>query len=265
VHHVRYPYCFRYCTHGADDVCPIAEGEDIFLAFSTSLPPDTVAAIIVEPIQGEGGFVVPPAAFLPSLRQICDDYGILLIVDEVQSGFGRSGEMFAVQHTSVTPDIMCVAKALANGLPIGAIVAKHAVMRAWSTGEHGTTFGGNAVACAAATAVIETLQRERIPQRAAKLGAAALERARGWQRKLAALGDVRGRGLMIGLEFMRGDAPDTALAQSIQRGALERGLLLLTCGPDDNVIRLLPPLTIPEDELTQGMDILEAAITENAA
>jgi 4-aminobutyrate aminotransferase len=262
VHHVRYPYCFRYCTHGSGERCSIAAGDDLRLLFSTSAPPDTVAAIIVEPIQGEGGFIVPPPAFLATLRNICDEHGILLIADEVQTGMGRTGKMFAVEHTGTVPDIMCIAKALGNGLPIAAIVAKHAVMQRWEPGEHGTTFGGNAVACAAAVAVIDTMRREKIPERSARLGKRAVARANEWKQRTPALGDVRGLGLMVGLEFMREGRPDSDLASRVQAGALERGVLLLTCGPDDNVVRLLPPLTIPEDELEQGMDIIEASIEE---
>jgi len=265
VHRVRYAYCFRYCSHASDEQCSIASGEDLRLLFSTSVPPDSVAAIIVEPIQGEGGFIVPPPEFLPMLRRICDEQGILLIADEVQTGLGRTGRMFAVEHTDTAPDIMCVAKALGNGLPIAAIVARHDVMRHWQPGEHGTTYGGNAVACAAALAVIETMRRDRIPERAAVLGRRAIERVRTWQRQVSALGDVRGAGLMIGLEFMDDGRPDGELAERVQRNALDRGVLLLTCGPDDNVVRLLPPLTIPEDELDRGLDIIEAAIMDAVA
>jgi 4-aminobutyrate aminotransferase len=265
VHRVRYPYCFRYCTHAPGERCSIAAGDDLRLLFSTSAPPDTVAAIFVEPVQGEGGFVVPPPEFMPTLRRICDEQGILLVADEVQTGFGRTGTMFAVEHTATQPDVMCVAKAFGNGLPIAGLVAKHAIMQRWQPGEHGTTYGGNAVACAAAIAVIETMQREKIPERAARLGRGVLQRARGWQKRVPALGDVRGLGLMVGLEFMHGSRPDAALAAKVQASALQRGVLLLTCGPDDNVVRLLPPLTIPEDELDRGLDLIEAAIMESAA
>jgi 4-aminobutyrate aminotransferase-like enzyme len=208
--------------------------------------------------------VVPPATFMPMLRKVCDEHGILLIADEVQSGFGRTGRMFAVEHTRVEPDIMCVAKALGNGMPIGATIARHRVMRAWHEGEHGSTFGGNPVACAAAVAVIQTLTRERIPERAERLGRRVLERARAWQADMPALADVRGLGLMIGLEFMEGGAPATAMVDQIAAAALARGLLVLSCGIDGNVIRLIPPLTIPESELDAGLDILEAAMREVA-
>jgi len=263
VHHIRYPYCFRYCSHPSGALCDLVERE-LELLFATTTAPDTVAAILVEPVQGEGGYVVPPAAFMPMLRKVCDEHGILLIADEVQSGFGRTGRMFAVEHTGVEPDIMCVAKALGNGMPIAATIARHRVMRAWHEGEHGSTFGGNPVACAAAIAVIDTLTRERLPERAERLGRKVMERARSWQADMPALADVRGLGLMIGLEFMQGGAPATALVDRIAAAALARELLVLSCGIDGNVIRLIPPLTIPESELDAGLDILEAAMREVA-
>jgi 4-aminobutyrate aminotransferase len=264
VHHIRYPYCFRYCTHPGDDICDLVERE-LELLFATTTAPDTIAAIIVEPVQGEGGYVVPPATFMPMLRRICDEHGILLVADEVQSGFGRTGRMFAVEHTRVEPDIMCLAKALGNGMTIAAMVAGHRVMSAFHEGDHGTTYGGNAVACAAAVAVIETMTRDHIPERADRLGRHVMERAGAWQAATPALADVRGLGLMIGLEFMQGGTPATRLVERISTNALARGLLLLSCGIDGNVIRLIPPLTIPEDELDAGLDIIEAALREEAA
>jgi 4-aminobutyrate aminotransferase len=260
VHHVRYPYCFRTCSHPPGQLCPIAAGEELELLFRTTVPPDSVAAIVVEPIQGEGGYVVPPDSFLPRLSELCHAHGILLVADEVQSGFGRTGKMFAVEHWGVTPDVMCVAKGLGNGLPIAGILARPALMSAWHGGEHGTTFGGNAVACAAAVAVIETLVEERLPERAARLGARVMERAREWQSRHPFLADVRGRGLMIGLELMRDGRSDAERTRRVQREALERGLLLLTCGLDENVIRLIPPLTISETDLDRGLEIIDQAL-----
>src|ERR1017187_987366 len=208
IHHVRYPYCFRYCTHADDDVCELVERE-LELLFATTTAPETVAAIVVEPVQGEGGYVVPPATFMPMLRRVCDEHGILLVADEVQSGFARTGKMFAVEHSRVEPDIMCLAKALGNGMPIAAIVAGHRVMSAFGEGEHGTTYGGNAVACAAVVAVIETMTRERIPERAERLGRPAPGRARGVGTEGQALADVRGLGMMIGLEVLHAGPPAT--------------------------------------------------------
>jgi 4-aminobutyrate aminotransferase len=260
VHHVRYPHCYRYCEHAAGEPCPIARGDEIEHLFRTTVPSDSVAAIVVEPLQGEGGIVVPPPDFLPRLREICDEHGILLVCDEVQSGFGRTGRFFCVEHTGVRPDIMCVAKAFGNGLPIAGLVATHAVMSKWQPGEHGTTYGGNAVACAAAIAVIETMKHEGIPDRAAGLGKTVMERLRGWPEEFDEVGDVRGLGLMIGIEFMRGANPAPDVAAGVQRRCVARDLLILTCGVDDNVIRLLPPLTIDETELQRGLDIIEESI-----
>ena len=262
VHHTRYPDCLHHCSHGGGERCPIAAGDDLELLLATTASPSNVAAIIVEPLQGEGGYIVPPATFLPMLRRLCDEHGILLIADEVQSGLGRTGRMFATEHTGVVPDIMCVAKALANGLPIGATVARDEVMRAWGPGEHGSTYGGNAVVCAAAKAVIETLVRDDLPGRAARLGARAMERLRTLQHDVPELVDVRGLGLMIGLEFARDGKPAAKLVARITANALDRGLLLLTCGIDDNVIRLIPPLTVSDDELSAGLDIIEAAMRD---
>jgi 4-aminobutyrate aminotransferase/(S)-3-amino-2-methylpropionate transaminase len=165
----------------------------------------------------------------------------------------------------VEPDIMCTAKALGNGMPIAAIIARHNVMRAWHEGEHGTTYGGNAVACAAAIAVIETLVRDHIPERAARLGRHVMERVRGLQSEVPALADVRGLGLMIGLEFMQNGKPARDLVDRIATNALARNLMVLSCGIDANVIRLIPPLTIPEAELDAGLDIFEAAVRQEAA
>ena len=262
VHHVRYPHCLRYCSHAAGEPCPIARGDEIQHLFDTLVPADSVAAIVVEPLQGEGGFVVPPHDFLPNLRRICDEHGILLVADEVQSGFGRTGRFFCVEHSGVVPDIMCVAKGFGNGLPIGGIVAKPSVMNAWHPGEHGTTFGGNAVACAAAVAVIDTMKSDRIPERADRLGRATLERLRAWQERFAPLADVRGLGLMIGLEFLTEGLPRADIVEKVIARCLARDLLVLSCGIDGNVIRLLPPLTIEEAELSAGLDIIESSIAE---
>jgi 4-aminobutyrate aminotransferase len=263
VHHVEYPYCLRRCPPGADGRCAIAAGVEIERLLETTVSPDDVAAIVVEPVLGEGGYVVPPAEFLPTLRRICDRHGILLVCDEVQSGIGRTGRNFAVDHWNVRPDILCVAKGFGNGMPIGAIVAPAEVMRAWHPGDHGTTFGGNPVACAAAAAVVRVLEDERIPARAAALGGTVMARARAWQSSMPQLAEVRGLGLMIGLEFLEADgSPAPDLVATVRNLALRDDLLLLSAGTDDNVIRLAPPLTIPEDELDQGLDILERSIHE---
>ena len=266
VHHVEYPYCLRRCPPDASGRCRIAAGEEIERLLATTVAAADVAAIVVEPVLGEGGYVVPPPEFLPTLRRICDEHGILLVCDEVQSGVGRTGRNFAVDHVGVVPDILCVAKGLGNGMPIGAVVAPAALMRAWHPGDHGTTFGGNPIACAAAAAVVEALERKHIADRAARLGAAALQRLRTWQAWAPPLADVRGLGLMIGLELLdAGGAPAADLVSDVRNRALAAGVLVLGCGTDENVIRLCPPLTIGEDELAHGIDVLESSLREAIA
>jgi 4-aminobutyrate aminotransferase len=262
IHHVRYPHCFRLCTHGPGEPCPIAQGEDIYRLFESRISPDTVAAIFVEPIQGEGGYVVPPKEFLPRLREICDNYGILLVIDEVQTGFGRTGKMWAGEHFGVTPDVMTVAKAMGNGIPIAGILASHGTMSAWHPGDHGTTYGGNPIACAAMMSVIEVMQRDHLLERATKLGAHVMERARGWMKDNPELADVRGLGLMIGLEYMEDGRSATGYVTRLQKACVDKGLLLLTCGSEDNVVRVIPPLTVSETDLDAGLDILEQAMSE---
>jgi 4-aminobutyrate aminotransferase len=266
VHHVEYPYCLRRCPSDANGYCGVAAGREIERLFETTLSPEDVAAIVVEPVLGEGGYVVPPDEFLPALRAICDEHGILLIADEVQSGVGRTGHNFAVDHWGVRPDIMCVAKGFGNGMPIGGIVASSSLMRAWHPGDHGTTFGGNPVACAAAIATVKVLEDEKIALRAADLGDRVMARARSWQAELPVLADVRGLGLMIGLEFLYEDGtPAADVVSAVRNHALRDDLLLLSAGSDENVIRLAPPLTIPEADLDMGMDILERSIREALA
>jgi 4-aminobutyrate aminotransferase len=251
VHHVPYP-------RPGEGEAAVAAVERLL---ATTVHPGDVAAVVVEPVLGEGGYVVPPAGFLPRLRRLCDRHGILLVADEVQSGFARTGRFFAVEHTETRPDIMCLAKGLGNGMPVAAMVATSAVMGAWHAGDHGTTYGGNPVACAAAVAVIRTIRAEGLVERSARLGDAVLERARGWPALNPRLTDARGLGLMIGLEFTdAGGAPDPGTVARVRAAALEGGLLLLNCGTDDNVIRVIPPLTIPEDELDQGLDVIEASL-----
>jgi 4-aminobutyrate aminotransferase len=262
VHHVEYPYCARCDRHGGAACCR-STGQELERLFATRVNPAQVAAIVVEPVLGEGGYVVSPAEFLPSLRRMCDAHGILLVADEVQTGFGRTGRSFAVDHTATRPDILCVAKGMANGLPIGGIVASRQLMSAWEPGDHGTTFGGNPVSCAAAVAVIETLEKQALAERAARLGEVVLGRAHQWAAWSSPLVDVRGLGLMVGLEFMHRDGtPASDVVSALRAAALRRDLLVLSCGTDDNVLRLLPPLTIEEAELDAGLDILEAALEE---
>ncbi|MFL5802209.1 MAG: aspartate aminotransferase family protein [Roseiflexaceae bacterium] len=227
----------------------------------TETVPEDVAAILVEPIQGEGGYIVPPIGFIQGLRQICDEHGILLIADEVQTGFGRTGAFFAMEHFGVTPDILLMAKGLASGLPLSGIAARRELMERWHAGSHGGTYGGNAVACAAAVATIAAIREEGMVENAARLGGILKNELGALRGRHAAVGDVRGLGLMVGVELVgEGDAPNGALAKRVLTGCRERGLLLLNCGPYDNVVRFIPPLVANEAQVRQAVRIFEEAL-----
>jgi 4-aminobutyrate aminotransferase len=223
------------------------------------LPPDEVAGILVEPIQGEGGYIVPAPGFFPALRALCDKYGILLIADEVQSGMGRTGKWWAIEHFGVEPDILTTAKGIASGMPLGACIARKSVMD-WPRGSHGNTFGGNPLACAAALATIDLIEHEYL-QNAAKVGQYALESLREIMNRHVSIGDVRGIGLMIGVEFVKDRAskvPAHEFTERVVELAFERGLILLSCGK--SVIRIAPPLCITKAEIDEGLKIFEEAI-----
>jgi 4-aminobutyrate aminotransferase len=227
------------------------------------IPPSEVAAIIIEPIQGEGGFNPAPVSFLRELRALCDEHGILLICDEVQSGVARTGKMWAFEHAEVVPDVICVAKALANGLPLGAIVARRELHEHWGVGAHGSTFGGNPVSCAAGVAVLTTIAEQGLVANAAARGA-ELEAG---LRELAArddrIGDVRGRGLMLGVEFVNDREtrePDGATCDALLAACADQGLLVLNCGTHHNVIRFLPPLDVTAEEIGTGLAMFETAL-----
>jgi 4-aminobutyrate aminotransferase len=257
VYHIPYPDRYR-SPHGDNpSACVnecLSELEDRL--FKTILPPEEVAAIIVEPVQGEGGYLVPPAEFHHQLRRIADKYGILLIHDEIQSGMGRTGRMFASEHFGVTPDIVTLAKGIASGMPLSATVARAEVMN-WPPGAHASTFGGNPVSIAAALTTIELLEEELIDN-AARMGAHLMNRMADWPRRFKYVGDVRGLGLMIGIEIVRDRqtkerAPE--LRDRLEFLAFERGLLVLGCGP--NTLRLCPPLVIDKDQADFAVDTLE--------
>ena len=229
--------------------------------FRHEMRPDEVAAIVVEPIQGEGGYVVPPADFLGKLREICERHGILLVADEIQTGFGRTGKMFACEHWGVEPDILCVAKGIASGLPLGAMIARSDIS-SWTPGTHGSTFGGNPVACAAALATIELLENGLV-RNAAEVGAYLKERLVELKEKHPAMSDVRGLGLMIGVELAKSDSartPDSQLRDQVMRRAFEKGLLLLGCG--ESTIRFCPPLIVTKDEADTAVEIFAATLKE---
>ncbi|HUR68409.1 MAG TPA: acetyl ornithine aminotransferase family protein [Candidatus Thermoplasmatota archaeon] len=229
--------------------------------FGTILPAEEVAAIFVEPVQGEGGYVVPPKSFFPKLRKLADKHGILVVADEVQTGFGRTGKMFASEHFGLEPDIMSLAKAIANGIPMGAVVAR-ADLDFRESGRHSNTYGGNVLATTAAIATLDILQSERLVENAATVGAHMRKRLEALKDKHACIGDVRGLGLMLATEFVkdrRTKEPDTKLHNRVVEEAAKRGLILLPCGK--NSVRYIPPLSITAAEVDAGIDVLDASIT----
>ena len=235
--------------------------------FSTEISPSKVGAILIEPVQGEGGFHPAPAAFLQSLRALCDEHGILLIADEVQSGYGRTGKMWAFEHAGIVPDVVCVAKAIANGLPLSAIVSSRELQERWGRGAHGSTYGGNPVACAAGLAVLETFRDEGLVANAVARGA---ELTAGLARIAAEddrIGDVRGPGLMVGVEFVRSRAtrePDGALPDALSAACADAGLLVLTCGRSHEVIRWLPPIDVTAAEIAEGVEIFGETLSRQS-
>jgi 4-aminobutyrate aminotransferase len=261
---VRYPYAYRGCSGGPQEEERFALGCARYIEeklFKTTLPPEEVAAIFVEPIQGEGGYVVAPDIFMQELRRICDKHGILLVVDEVQSGAGRTGKWWAVEHSGVQPDMVCIAKGIASGMPLGICMTRAELMD-WVPGSHASTFGGNPVAIAAALATMDVLEREGIAN-AAAMGEVFFSRLRDWPAKHPIVGDVRGRGLMIGIEIVKSQQtrePAPALRDRIVSLAFEKGLLLLGCG--ETSIRLAPPLVLNQHEATIGLDIFEQCVAQ---
>ncbi|MCX7681643.1 MAG: acetyl ornithine aminotransferase family protein [Anaerolineae bacterium] len=261
--HVPYAYCYRCAYNLSYPSCELACVDYIEEAlFARSIPPDEVAAVFVEPIQGEGGYIVPPAGWFPKLRALCDRHGILLVDDEVQAGIGRTGKMFAIEHWNVAPDILCAAKALASGMPLSAMIARDEVM-SWPYGAHGSTYGGNPVCCAAAQATLDVLEEEHLMENAARMGEYLLSRLRALAEQSRLIGDVRGMGLMIGVELVRDkETKEMASeeAQEVVQACFRRGLLLLPCGP--NSIRFSPPLIITEAEADRACEIFAAALAE---
>jgi len=264
VTHVRYPYAYRGCSGGPQAEEAFSLGCARYIEeklFKTILAPEEVAAIFVEPIQGEGGYVVAPDNFLRELRAICNRHGILLVVDEVQSGAGRTGKWWAIEHSGVEPDMVCMAKGIASGMPLGICMTRAGIMD-WVPGSHASTFGGNPVSIAAALATMDIIEREGMAN-AARVGEFMLERLRGWAQTHPQVGEVRGRGLMIGIELVMDKAtrePATALRNRVETLAFERGLMILGCG--ETSIRLCPPLIVTEQEATVALDILEESLAQ---
>ncbi len=263
VTHVPFPYTYRGCNGGPEEQEAFELGCARYIEeklFKTILPPEEVAAIFIEPIQGEGGYVVAPDNFLRELRALCDRHGILLVVDEVQCGCGRTGKWWAVQHSGVEPDMVCLAKGIASGMPLGVCMTRAEIMD-WAPGSHASTFGGNPVSIAAALATMDIIEREAMAN-AARVGGLMLERLRGWKKTHALVGDVRGRGLMIGIELVKDQStrePAPELRNRVETLAFERGLMVLGCG--ESSLRLSPPLVVRPEEATVALDILEEALT----
>lgn len=260
IYHSPYPYCYRCFFGRKPGACDMDCYEYIERLFKHLIDPEEIACIIVEPVLGEGGYVVPPKVFLKRLRSLCDRWGILLIHDEVQSGMGRTGQWFASQNFGVVPDIMTVAKGIASGMPLSAVASSRKIMSRWPAGAHGTTFGGNPVSCAAAIATLRVIEEENLLENTRKVGNMALKRLKTIGKRFDCIGDVRGLGLMIGIEFVKDGRPFTKGLNRILNYCLRRRLVLIECGVDRNVIRLAPPLIVKRGEMESGLDILEEAI-----
>ena len=264
VTHVRYPDVYRGCEGGAQDAEKFALGCARFIEdklFKTTLAPEEVAAIFVEPIQGEGGYVVAPAVFMQELRRICDKHGILLVADEVQSGIGRTGKWWAIEHTGIQPDIVCMAKGIASGMPLGITLTRADIMD-WVPGSHASTFGGNPVCIAAALATLDVIEREGLLKNSTEIGNRILQRVADWPRKHKFVGDVRGRGLMIGIEIVKNQQTKEYAAAERDRIvelAFEKGILFLGCGP--STIRISPALVVSKDEADVAIDVLDECIS----
>jgi 4-aminobutyrate aminotransferase len=262
VHLVPYPAAWR--DHdGDEDRATEASLAALHALFTTVIPASEVAAIVIEPVIGEGGYIPAPVRFLRELRNLCEGQGILLVVDEVQTGYGRTGRMWAFEHAGIVPDIVCIAKAIANGLPLSAVATRRELQERWGKGAHGSTYGGNPVACAAALAVLDTIEGQGLVANAAARGAeltAGLERLKAEDERI---GDVRGPGLMIGVEFVKGrasKAPDGELVARLLERSADLGLLVLSCGIDHQVVRWIPPLDVTAAEISEGLELFGEAL-----
>lgn len=249
-----FPYAFRLgMTEEQASQFALGALEELLIS---QIAPHDVAAILIEPVLGEGGYVVPPTSFLIGLREICDKHGIMLIFDEVQSGFGRTGKWFAAEHFDVVPDIFAAAKGIASGMPLSGVFANKALMEKWPTGSHGGTYGGNPIAMAAGIATIRAMREEKMLENAAARGVQLQTGLRKFQEDYNAIGDVRGLGLMIGTEFINSEGkPDKTSVKAIVNKAEEEGLLLLTCGTYDNTIRWIPPLNVTSQQINDSLAI----------
>lgn len=263
IYRVPYPYSYR-CPHcRSENACNLTCFEDLERALVTQVDPSAVAAIIIEPVQGEGGFIPASFEYMRRLRALCDKYGILLIADEVQSGFCRTGRWFAFEHSGIEPDLVVMAKSIAAGMPLGAITGRAEILDAPHLGGVGSTFGGNPLACVAALKAIDVMARNNLNQRAEQIGEISMAHFRQWQNKYPIIGDVRGLGAMTAIEFVQGSGdrtPNADLPPKIVGEAYRRGLLLIRAGLYSNCLRTLVPLSITDAQLEEGLDVLEGAI-----
>ncbi|MCQ3931905.1 MAG: aspartate aminotransferase family protein [Chloroflexi bacterium] len=254
-----FPYAYRYgwSEDEAVDFCL----RELDLLLHTQTAPHETAAILIEPVLGEGGYVPAPPRFLQALRQICDEYGMLLILDEIQSGFGRTGEFWAHSRSGITPDVLIMAKGIASGMPMSAIAAPRKLMEKWQVGAHGGTYGGgNAVVMAAAIATVKTIQQEKLVANAREMGEYLKDGLTELQGRFPVIGDVRGWGLMVATEFVKDGQPSADLAKAISKASLERNLMLLTCGSYANVIRWIPPLVVNRAQIDESLNIFNNAL-----
>ncbi|MEW6080683.1 MAG: aspartate aminotransferase family protein [Bacillota bacterium] len=263
VYHVSYPYCYRCPYRLSPANCDLECLNEMRTLMRYQVAPDRVACVIMEPVMGEGGYVVPPARYVRELRKLTADHGILLIMDEVQSGFGRTGRMFATEHFQVVPDIMTMAKGIAAGLPLSALAAPRRIMDAWKPGAHGTTFGGNPVSCAAALASLKVIEEENLLGRAAEMGAYMKSRFEQMKQEHPFIGDVRGLGMMVGVEFVHPDGtPNGDAVTYITQRCLEKRLIVHPAGDHKHVLRFMTPLNISREDLDYGLAIIEETMRE---
>jgi 4-aminobutyrate aminotransferase len=262
VTHIPYAYCYRChfnLEYPACDIHCVTYIEET--VFKQCVPPEEVAAIFVEPIQGEGGYIVPPPEFFPRLKELVEKYGILFVVDEIQTGIGRTGKMFAIEHWGVEPDIITIAKGIASGMPLGAMIARKSLM-IWPPGAHSTTFGGNPISCAAALATLRLVE-EGYMENATRMGERIMDRLRYMQEEHPSIGDLRGKGLMIGIELVKDretKEPAPELRDEVIQLAFQKGLLILGCGA--NTVRFMPALNISQELVDEGLAIFEEALSE---
>ena len=263
VYHTPYPYCYRCpLKHESPETCGLACLNLVEKALQTVVPPEDLAGIIVEPIAGEGGYIVPPDGFLQGLREICDRHGALLIADEVQTGLGRTGKMFAMEHWDVVPDVICLAKALGGGLPLGAMLARADLVDAWPPAAQGTTFGGNPIACRAGLATLRIVQEENLMAHAVEVGDYIQSRFREAQKESPIIGDVRGKGLMVGVELVNADGnPAGEIIKEVIKEIGASGMALTKCGASS--LRIAPALIITQEQAGEGVDIIIEVLRRN--